>query len=425
MKRNGLLSLTAMLSLIVAAMSYYWSDYRLERHLNVARSALKSRNADKALVELESAENIDPASGEVQFWMARAYRRQGRLSSTHQCLQKALRLGVSKSRVQREEWLALAQVGQLSEAKPHLTELLLNPEDDGPDICEAYANGYLLSYRFAEAFAVVDAWEKDFPFDAQPQVFRGMVAYSNSSWKIAADHFQRALSLAPQRDDIRLRLANALLFLRNTSEATIHFQQLLKTSPNDPDVSNGWGRTLLELGKLDMARDVFTQTLKTHPEDYDSLLALGQVELNANHLDDALPLLLKVVALNPDDPETRNALATALQRSGRVVDAAVHFEFVKKAFEINSRIQTLQDRVVRNSKDLESRYEISELLRFRSTSTQRIQWLRSIIEIDPSHQRAQAALAEHYQSVGDDELALKHQTVLESLTRGSMAKENF
>ncbi len=422
MKRVRLLSLIVVLSLVGAVLAFFWNDWHLQRHLSVARAALKSRDMDRAMAALQAAARFDPASGEVQFWMSRAYRRQGKLSDVHQSLQRALKLGIAKPRIQREEWLALAQAGQMAEADLHLRDLLVDPQDDGPEICEAYANGYLASYRFAEAFAVVDAWQKDFPKDAQPHVFRGIVANMNSSWRPAAEHFQRACDLAPQRDDIRLQLANALLTLRNTAEAAGHFQRLLKSSPNDPAVQTGWGRTLLEMGQLDKAREIFTAALKTHPKDFDLLLALGQVELNANRLDVALPLLQLAVVLDPDDSEAHNTLASVLQRSGRASEARSHFEFVAKAQEVNSRIQALREKVTLQPKDLEARYEVSELLRGNSNPADRIQWLRSIIEIDPKHQHAQAALAEYYETIGDTELALKHRAHANALVNDSAIK---
>ena len=417
MKRVRLLSLVGALSLLAGVLVYFWNDWRIERHLTTARSALKARDPVQALTALEAASRIDPGRGEVYFWMARAFRRQGRLNEVRECLQGARKRGIAKSRIQREEWLAMAQAGQMSEVESHLSELLVNPDDDGPDICEAFANGYMMSYRYSEAFAVVDAWQKDFPKDAQPHVFRGMVANNNSAWTTAADHFQRAFELAPQRDDIRLQLANALLALRSTSEAAGHFQQLLKTRPNDPEVLTGWGRTLLELGQLEKARELFTEILKAHPKTFDALLALGQVELNANRLDVALPLLEQAVALDPDDSEARNALASVLQRTGRADEARAHFEFVAKANEANSRIQSLREKIAQSPKDTEARFELSELLRGNRKPADRIKWLRSIIEIDPKHQAAHAALAEHYEQIGDGELASKHRTQSEVLAK--------
>lgn len=424
MKRRQRLFLIAILSLGSLTLAYFGNDWRIERQLNIARSALKSRDPDRALAALEAATQVSPNHGEVYLLMARAYRRQGRLSEVRRSLQTAQQLGITKGRIQREEWLAMAQTGQMTSAGPHLAELLFDPGDDGPEICEAYANGYLLSYRFAEAFAVVDAWQKDFPQDPQPHMFRGLVSDKDSAWTAAADHFQKAFDLAPNRIDIRLRLANALLALRRTPEAASHFQELLKRNPHSREAQTGWGRTLVEQGQTDQARDVFSDLLKTHADDFDTILALGQLELSVNNLDRALTLLQQATKLNPDDYEARNSIAGALQRAGRAAEARSHFEFVVKAQESNLRIQTLKDRVTANSNDLEARYELTELLRNNGSQTDRVAWLRSIIEIDPKHQRAQAALAEHYEQTGDSELAVTHRAFSEALQGNSMPKVN-
>ena len=409
---------------LTIALAMTWSTWRVTRQLNEARRALEARDPEVALAILQKASELAPTRGELFFWMARAYRRQGRLEDVRRCLLTAMQLGVPNDRIQREEWLAMAQVGQMQEAGPHLSKLLVNPGDDGPEICEAYANGYLTLYRFDEAFEVVNAWQKDFPQDPQPHMFRGLVANQDLAWTAAAEHFQKALNLAPQRVDIRLRLANALLTLQQTSHAASHFQQLLKTCPNSSEVLTGWGRTLVEQGQLNQAREIFTKVLMAHPDDYGAILALGQLELNANHLEQALALLQQAVALNPDDPEVRNALAGALQRAGRASEARSHFEFVAKAQETNLRIQTLRERITASATDLEARYELSELLRDKRNQTDRIVWLRSIIEIDPKHQRAHAALAEHYEKTGNSDLALIHRTMSQSLSSDSVNSEH-
>ena len=421
--KRGCVSLIAGASLVGIVLVFCWNDWRVDWHLRAARSALKSRDLDQAFAALEAATRVSPDSGEVLFWMARAYRRQGKLNDVHRYLQRAQQAGISRSRIQREEWLAMAQAGQMTDAEPHLKELFVDPGEDGPEICEAYANGYLLSYRFAQALAVVDAWQSDFPKDPQPHLLRGLLAEQNSNWTTAAEHFQKAFDLAPQRVDLRLRLANVLLVLRRTDEAVSHFQQLLKMVPNSAEVQTGWGRMLVVQGQSDQAREIFQQVLKTHPQDYDATLALGQLELNDNHLDEALALLQLAVAMQPNDAEVRNALAGALQRAGRAAEARMHFEYVAKAQEATLLIQALRAQVMVNTKDVEARYKIAELLRDASNQTDRLAWLRSIIEIDPRYQRAHAALAELYAKTGNRELAATHRAISEKLLRESTESE--
>ncbi len=418
--RRRLTCLIATVLVVGTTLAYWWNDWRIERYVRVARSALKARDSEGALIALEKAAKIAPNSGEVQFVMARAYRLQGRLEDVRACLERAHKVQFSKTLISREEWLAMAQAGQMAQAEPHLVELLLDPGDDGAEICEAYANGYLLAYRFADAFRVVDAWQKEFPNDPQPHVFRGLVANKSSAWTEAAEHFQKAFELDSKRTDIQLKLADALLALRKTDEAASHFRQLTKTCPNSPEVQTGLGRTLVEQGHLGEARELFSRVLKTYPNDYDAVLALGELELNNNHLEPALTLLQQALKLNPDDPEVRNALAGALQRAGRTTEARTHFEFVANAQEVNLKMQALRERITANAKDLDARFALAELLLGNGNQTDRITWLRSIVEIDPKYQRAHAALAEHYEKVGDRKLASLHraqsQTLLENTT---------
>ena len=401
---------------LTAALAMNWSRWTVARQINAACRALESRDPDIALAILKDVSTAAPLRGDLYFWMARAYRRQGRLDEVRRCLHTAKRLGFSTDRVQREEWLAMAQVGQLKEAEPHLIDLLLDPGDDGPDICEAYVNGCFATHRFPQALKILDVWEKDFPRDPQPYLFHAILSKMSMAHIQVVENFRKAFKLAPNRFDIRLKLALALMDLSNTQEASQHFEWLLKKRPEDPDVQTGWGKLLIQMGKLDLARETLEGVQKSHPEQIESLVALGQLELTANHLDQAIQLLQKVAERERHNSEARYALANALQQAGRTREAREQYEFVTKAHAAQQKLQRLRNQVMVDTNDVEARFQIAELLRDYGTPAERLGWLRSIIQINARYRPAYIALVECYEALGQDKEAQKHQQLADLLS---------
>ncbi len=408
MKRLRKIIFFALTAVILGFSIVNFTDWRVSRQLAIARSALQARDANKAMSALLEAVRLNPSHGEVHLAMARAYRRKGELENVRQALEKAARCGVALNRIRREEWLAMAQAGQMSEAAPHLKELLVDPGDDGPEICEAFVNGYFLTYQLGDAFRIIEAWEKDFPQDPQPLVFRAAFSAKTDSWTAAAGYLRQAIPLAPQRDDIQRELAVALLNLRETAEAAKLLQQLIKKYPEDPELLVGWVQILLERDQIDEARSILKRVLKSHPKNFEALRTLGQLELTNGNFAEATQFLEIALTLKSYDTEVRYALGTVLQKLQRPSEAREQFDFVAKTQEALQRVDQLINRVRLKNDDLDARFEISELLRDFGEPRERLLWLRSILAIDPHHQPAHLELAKYYAEFGNAEESTKN-----------------
>jgi tetratricopeptide (TPR) repeat protein len=220
-KRASILLLAALAVLITGWMS--WKPLLLRHRIARARSALEARDAGSALQWLQANERLEPNHAETHFWLARANRRLGQFGKVRDHLERAWKLGYAVEMLKREQWLALAQSGRLDKAEPHLAGLLQDPRDDGREICEAYVAGYLLNYRFAPAFRLLDAWQKDFPEDAYPDLIRGRIYEGQLHAKKAIAAYRQALQLDENLKEAWLRLAKLLTSQQQHEEAVAHF----------------------------------------------------------------------------------------------------------------------------------------------------------------------------------------------------------
>ena len=395
----------AIIALVgVFARRPLWERYRLAQ----ARSALRAHEDERALLHLEAARRLNPRFAETRLLLARAYRRTGRFDQVPDQLRRAFKFGAPQKRVQREEWLTYAQSGQFRKADPHLSGMLRDPGDDGAEICEAFVKGYFLTYRFDRALQLIDAWERDFPEDPQPHLYRGIYWEHFSNWNEAKKEFRLAWKMAPERNDIILHLAALLVRLHHYDEAEPLFLRYLKSDPDNPAVLSGWAKCQLLMGNTEEARRIFRRVLDIDADHFATRLAMGQLERAAARPQEALRWLKPVCEERPWDTEARYALATVLQSSGEQDAARRHFQFVSKAREGMLNAPLLTRKLLDQPRNTELRYRLGMVLLKYDNPTHGVVWLQSVLELQPNHRPAHAALAAYFAKDGQRALAEYH-----------------
>ena len=149
-----LVLLVAIALVLVAVGVIVWRPLLRSHQLSQGRRALEDRAPGQALQYFHSARQLAPDHAETHFQMARAYRRLGQLDRVHESLKTAWRLGYDVAALKREQWLVLAQTGELKDAEPHLLGLLSDPkETKAAEISEALVRGYFANLRFHSSTA--------------------------------------------------------------------------------------------------------------------------------------------------------------------------------------------------------------------------------------------------------------------------------
>src|SRR5262249_16289763 len=146
----------------------------------------------------------------------------------------------------------------------------------------------------------------------------------------------------------------------------------------------------------------------------DVLVEQGRLEISGHDYPAAIGHLQRAVDLVPQMLSAHNLLAIALERAGRRQEARPHFDFVEAAGAANTTSTKLKDWVRLHPNDIEARYELGLLNVKYISGIEGAAWLLSVVDLDPNHQGAHAALAEYYaQKAPRDEkfqaLATRHQ----------------
>jgi tetratricopeptide (TPR) repeat protein len=339
---------------------------------------------------------MQPDDPETAFLKARVYRKLGRPEATRDSLLRAFELGFEKERLEREQWLMMAQLGQLREAEPHLGEMLIDPRGDSREICEAYVNGFFVNHRIGDALGLLETWIRDMPDDTRPYLLRGKISLSAHAYKDAADDLRRVWKRDPSCFEAAYHLADALRQQGDPVAALPFFEKCLSDPELNAKAELGRARCLRMLSQPEQALQVLDHLLESEPAFTEALLERGMLRTELKRFAEAVGDLRAAVERAPVDLEVRYALATALSGAGRAEEAKDEFEFVSAGRSAMSRAQRLVDAVTLDPRNAAARYEVGAIYLRYGLEDKGVEWLKSVLNYVPQHRQALAALADYY-----------------------------
>ena len=440
---------TVLIVVVVLALigGAFWKPISVAWSLRSARDLLRERESELAVSVLLSAHEIDADHPEVNFLLARGFRRLGQFTKVVEHLDLAEGFGWPAELIRLEQLMGAAQAGQLTTSAPELYKFLSRGGDygdEGPEVCEALVNGYFLSYQFGLAQPLLDEWQTAYPADAQCYMFRGLFFENRSDPSKAVAEYRTAVELAGERTDVRLRLAQVLKKTNQYDEAIEQFEICLGEDATHPEVMTGLGQCYHLQGQIDEARRMFEKVLVLEPDYFDAQLALGQLEETAGHPDIALRWLRPACRRRPSDTEARYSLALSLQVVGRkrrdaaawpptgtsepglsmagaigwaarrasaelaLSEASHHFRFVADAQQAMQRVQVWTDIIRSEPRNADLRFKIGNYLMKYDNPEHGLGWLLSVLDIDPNHPPTHRMLEEYYRGQGKIERAELH-----------------
>lgn len=382
------------------------------------KACLRDGGNAAAVRWLRGAARFAPEDGALDYLLARAYRRLDDFKPAEDCLRQAQRKHWKFGDVQREYWLIAAQSQQFKLMQAHWPELLSDPRDDGREIRNAFVAWCMARWRTQDALAVLATWQRDYPADARPHYWRGLIWEDANQWTDAVQELERAVELAPDRADARLHLAEDLLKLRRYEEAEKHFRHLLTSSRPSQKPILGRAKCLAKLGNATESIAILGAELRQRPDDLDVLQTLGEIELFAGKPAAAAQHLEPVARRRPASRPVRYALAQALQAVGKADAAKPHFAFVAEAEKAAPRLHALWQEVSKQPDNLALRFEYAMLVwQFRSRE-EGARELEILLMDAPDYVQAHAALDEHYRWLGDKRRAEQHRRQADNAEAG-------
>lgn len=383
-----------------------WAWY----HLREALAALNRYQAGVARGELARCTRVWPSRVDVRLLASRAARQAGDFEAADAELRTCQRLNGGSSDEIALEWaLRQAAAGNVREVEEFLQARVERDPRLGPAVWEALIEGYLRVYRSIDAMATVEHWLGRDPENIRALELRGVTYITGKGVKRGSDDLRRVIERDPTRADTRRQLIQSLLDLGSYPEALTHVEWLYREQPDDPDVVARLARCQIMLGRRDQARQALEAALKVQPAHGLSLRTLGQLALLEQKPGEAEGWLRQAAASLPNDYQTQYLLFQSLQQQGKGDEARARLKVAEEVKDQAERVGELRSRkLAEQPLDPALHYEMGLLLLRTGQSVQGERWLLSALTLDPGFTPAHAALADHYDQIGDKARANEH-----------------
>jgi Flp pilus assembly protein TadD len=162
----------------------------------------------------------------------------------------------------------------------------------------------------------------------------GRIVLMQGDAATAADHFQRAVDMRPDLDDLRSNLANAFRLAGRPEDALTEYRRIESHRPLMATDQSRLAQVLADLGRADEADAAFVQAL-AHPQNTEDVRVLYGVFLSANgRSEEAAAQFRSFLEAHPEDGFVHLMLGDALRNLGRIGESAAAW---RQASEIAKR----------------------------------------------------------------------------------------
>jgi Flp pilus assembly protein TadD len=354
-----------------SAEAYY--DFLLARHLEAAGDPKAAQTA------LEKAVAADSKSAEVRAELAAFFLRRDAADDAERVAKEAVQLDDDNSEAHRvlgmlyaarSEDTGRGQAAQaaatelVKQAIAHLERVTENPAgltdlnlqytlgrlytragqtDKAIQALTRVVNENPLSVqgRLALAQAYVAARDMNKAIEAleeivddEPRVANMLGQFQEQAGRLkdAADSYTKALSVAPNSRELKVRRIAALIGAKDFQRAAEFAAQAQTQHPDDLRFPQLRAHALQQTGDTMRAIGVLEPVARANPSDATTQLALADLYTNAGRKTDAERTVRELVAIEPGNADALNYLGYLLADSGRQLDEAIRI--VRRALDI-------------------------------------------------------------------------------------------
>ena len=183
-----------------------------------------------------------------------------------------------------------------------------------------------LALAFLAAVAIAAGAQARFDAEAVRLNNRGVAQMGQQFTDRAAESFAEAFKKDPKLAQAAINEGIALLTLQKLDGAEKALRAALALDSNNAQAWYNLGLAEHAGNELEPALASFQQAVKSDPQDADSYYFEGVCYQDLKDFDKAIVILQQALEIDPHHASAEFALARALQRSGHVDDARVHFK---------------------------------------------------------------------------------------------------
>lgn len=188
------------------------------------------------------------------------------------------------------------------------------------------AETYLKLGRLEEARQTIAQLDQVSAADYRTQTGTGVLLARYHLYDEAIQHFQTALEINPQSDDVKFDLASAYLRKGLYRQALDTAGQISAEGQKDDATLSLTGDIYAHLGETAQAAGIFRSAIERNPDNDQYYLSLALVQLRANSVNDAETTLTKGLTRMPGSGKIQWGLGLVSVLQGKTSQAAEHLE---------------------------------------------------------------------------------------------------
>jgi tetratricopeptide (TPR) repeat protein len=381
--------------------------------LEAAERALRRNDPSAARPHLDRYLARRPGYARALLLSARAARRADACADAERFL-TAYEDGAGPSDASRLEWALLgAQQGDFAGEEERLQTALANTHPESDAIMEAAAKGCAVNYRWPEAIALLDGMLVRNPGHVPALILRGTVQDRMQPSPKSEDDFRRAVDLAPNNVAAHAALAGLLNRRGFTREAVAHYEFVLRARPTDPETLLGLARAHADAAQFDEAQKRLDELLAAEPDSADGLVERGRLALRRGRSAEAEPFLARAVRVAPWHRAGQRLHLLALKDLGRAEDAARCEAKVAELRAEDADAGRLRLRVRDTPGNAAVRWDLWLWCKRNGQPDEGLALLNEVVRFAPRHAGAHAALADHFERIGQPRRAAMHRAAVE------------
>ncbi len=295
---------------------------------------------------------FDSDNGSTQLMRAACFRRLEQ-AGWREALQLARQNGAPAAKIDQEQRLGSIQSGQLTEdVEPEMVALL---EAGVPphEVCMAVVEGYLAHEAPEKAKALLEAWARDHPGDANLAYMAGI------RWRWLGDRanaerdFRNAVVRQPQHELARMALAQLLEEQHRLDEALEQCVELAARFPANKPALSSLARLLRKQGRLGEARAVLQPLISRAEPPLAVVAEMALIELESGNYEQAERWFERADFEQTEDDSVLAAAANVFALKGQIPRADGLFVRVDTAHSNAARTNELAVRLALAPNDME------------------------------------------------------------------------
>ena len=277
---------------------------------------LRSNQVNRALLELERAVKLDPASAEYLKSLGNALKTAGRLADALKSYRRSLEIMPDYLPSLYNLGLMLRESGRAEEAEQRFRRVVELDPGDG-DALFNLASLLAELHRYSDAETVYRRALEVAPDN--PHLWFGLAVICQGGRdriEESTRYLHRCIELKPDIADAHYALASRLYSLGRLADAVRSYEETLRLDPNRLDAHGDLGSIRLNEGRYADAEKHLRTATRLAPSSAVAHYNLGNVLLRQGFLDDAATHYLSAIKLQPDFSDARQGLGAIYARKG-------------------------------------------------------------------------------------------------------------